>query len=196
MCYIANIIFFTRNLLGFKINDYFLTTRYLNGGYKLSFLESYKHLKKICGDIMNDERRLSAYIDAMAQKSNGSFYVRGWDYDLKQLKHYRWVRNQITHEPGCTEQNMCNPNDAIWFDDFYARIMNQTDPLALYHQATKSRPVQHSSKVKKQSQINCDSTNKMDKYSYKHNKDVSCNFMGCFALIVCILFIIVMLLYY
>ena len=33
-------------------------------------------------------------------------------------------------------QNMCDPSDALWLDDFYSRIMNQTDPLALYHKAT------------------------------------------------------------
>lgn len=55
----------------------------------MGFIESYKHLEKICGEIMNDERRLTAYIDEMLEKSNGAFYVRGWDDDLKHLKHYR-----------------------------------------------------------------------------------------------------------
>ena len=60
---------------------------------------------------------------------------------MKNLKHYRWVRNQISHEPGCTEQNMCEPEDKLWLDEFYSRIMNQTDPLSLYHRATRPRPV-------------------------------------------------------
>ena len=60
---------------------------------------------------------------------------------MKYLKLYRWVRNQISHEPGCTEQNMCDPEDELWLDEFYSRIMNQTDPLSLYHQATRPRPV-------------------------------------------------------
>lgn len=55
----------------------------------MGFIESYKHLEKICGEIMNDERRLSAYIDEMLKKPNGAFYVSGWNEDLKQLKHYR-----------------------------------------------------------------------------------------------------------
>lgn len=53
----------------------------------MGFIESYKHLEKICGEIMNDERRLSAYIDEMLKKPNGAFYVIGWNEDLKQLKH-------------------------------------------------------------------------------------------------------------
>ena len=44
-------------------------------------------------------------------------------------------RNQISHEPGCTEQNMCKPEDEVWINNFYNRIINQTDPLAHYHKA-------------------------------------------------------------
>ena len=74
----------------------------------------------------------------MINTPRGSFYVRTWDDDLKNLKHYRWVRNQISHEPGCTESNMCEPEDVTWLDQFYARIMNQTDPLSLYYKAYSS----------------------------------------------------------
>ena len=115
----------------------------------MGFIDSYKHLEKICGEVLNDDRRLSAYIDEMRNSPRGSFYVRGWDNDLKQLNHYRWIRNQIAHEPECTEQNMCTPNDAMWLDNFYSRIMNQTDPLALYSKATKPRPAQKSAQAHK-----------------------------------------------
>ena len=50
-------------------------------------------------------------------------------------KHYRWVRNQISHEPGCNESNMCELDDEIWLNHFYSRIMNQTDPLSMYRKA-------------------------------------------------------------
>lgn len=117
----------------------------------MSFIDSYKHLEKLCGEILNDDRRLSAYIDEMIKISGGPFYVTGWTDDLKQLKHYRWIRNQIVHEPSCTEENMCEPNDELWLNNFYHRIMNQTDPLALYAKATKrssiSKPSQTSKSV-------------------------------------------------
>ena len=85
----------------------------------------------------------------MINTPRGSYLVRGWDDDLKQLKHYRWVRNKIAHEPDCTEQNMCEPSDTVWLDDFCSRIMNQTDPLALYSKATKPRPAQKSAQAHK-----------------------------------------------
>ena len=106
----------------------------------MGFIDSYKHLEKLCGEVLNDDRRVSAYIDEMLRTPMGSYYVRTWDEDLKNLKHYRWVRNQISHEPDCTEQNMCKPEDELWLDEFYSRIMNQTDPLSQYRRATSPRP--------------------------------------------------------
>lgn len=105
----------------------------------MGFMDSYKHLEKLCGEVMGDDRRVSAYIDEMLRLSRGASLVRGWNDDLKNLKHYRWVRNQIVHEPDCTEETMCDPGDAQWLDDFYDRIMDQTDPLALYRKATRTR---------------------------------------------------------
>ena len=98
----------------------------------MGFIESYKRLERLCGDLLNDDRRISAYIDEMISLPRGAYLVRGWDDDLKRLKHYRWVRNQIAHEPDCSEENMCEPSDVVWIDVFYSRIMNQTDPLAMY----------------------------------------------------------------
>lgn len=108
----------------------------------MSFIESYKHLDKICGEMFETQYGVSAYIEEMLNNPHGSFLVIGWENDLKQLKHYRWIRNQIVHEPDCIEQNMCEPCDIVWLDDFYSRIMNQTDPLALYSKATKPRQAQ------------------------------------------------------
>lgn len=108
----------------------------------MGFIDSYKRLEKLCGDVLGDERRVSAYIDEMLNAPRGAYLVTGWNEDLKTLKHYRWVRNRIVHDPGCTEENMCEPGDALWLDNFCSRIMDQTDPLALYHKATRPCPAQ------------------------------------------------------
>lgn len=145
----------------------------------MGFIDSYKHLEKLCGEVLNDDRHISAYIDEMLNNPRGSYLVRDWDNDLKQLKHYRWVRNQIAHEPGCSEENMCNTSDAFWLDNFYLRIMNQSDPLALYYQATKPQTVQQSYKVQQPQQTystyNQPNTNR---------KKSSCNSTGCIIFIV------------
>ena len=105
----------------------------------MGFIDSYKYVEKLCGEIYRDERRLSAYIDEMQNTLDGAYYVRGWADDLQMLKHCRWLRNKIVHEPGCTEENMCEPEDELWLDDFYDRIMCQTDPLAQYAAAIRQR---------------------------------------------------------
>lgn len=108
----------------------------------MGFIDSYKHLEKLCGEIFNDKRGISVYIDEMTSAYRGSYLVSGWDEDFKRLKNYRRIRNKIVHEPGYSEENMCKPEDAKWLEDFYLRIMNQTDPLTLYHKAIQPRKPQ------------------------------------------------------
>ena len=108
----------------------------------MSFIDSYKRLEKLCSEIYNDNHGVSSYIDEMINTPIGARYVSGWDEDLKQLKHYRWVRNQIVHDPGCTEENMCEYEDAQWLDNFRSRIMEANDPLALYRKARNPQPAQ------------------------------------------------------
>lgn len=108
----------------------------------MSFIDSYKRLEKLCSEMYSDTHGLSTYIDEMIGKPNGSYYVSGWNEDLNQLKHYRWIRNQIVHEPGCTEENMCEPGDMQWLDNFYSRIMSTNDPLALYRKVRSPHRVQ------------------------------------------------------
>ena len=107
----------------------------------MSFIESYKHLDKICGEMFETQYGVSAYIEEMINTPRGSYLVKGWDDDLKQLKHYRWVRNQIVHELDCYEETMCEAGDDEWLEDYYDRIMNQSDPLAMYRKATRPQPV-------------------------------------------------------
>ena len=96
----------------------------------MSFQEAYKRLEKLCGEITGDTQRgVTAYIEAMEAEHSGRAVI-GWDDDLRMLKHCRWVRNQISHEPGCTEENTCEPGDAAWAERFRERIMTGDDPLA------------------------------------------------------------------
>ena len=105
----------------------------------MKFMETYKRLERLCGEMLGEERPISAYIEEMKRKPEGASFVKGWGHDLKKLDHYRWVRNQISHNPACDEDNMCNAADVQWIEDFYQRLLNQTDPLALYCTAKEMR---------------------------------------------------------
>ena len=149
----------------------------------MSFIDSYKRLEKLCSEIYSENNGLSVYIDEMNNNSNGSYYVLGWDEDLKQLKHYRWKRNKIVHEPGCTEENMCAPEDSKWLDSFYLRIMSAKDPLALYRKVRIAHTVQ-SSKYKCSPEPTSFTCSKHQKVSQKP--------VGCIIyLISCIIIIVV-----
>ena len=49
----------------------------------MGFIDSYKHLEKLCGEILNDERKVSAYIDEMINTPRGVCLVRGGFEGLK-----------------------------------------------------------------------------------------------------------------
>ena len=106
----------------------------------MSFIDSYKRLEKLCNEIYGNG--VKSYIEEMSNIPMGSRFVTKWDEDLKKLKHYKWVRNQISHDPDCTENNMCEPDDAQWLDNFRSRIMAANDPLALYRKARNPQPAQ------------------------------------------------------
>lgn len=97
----------------------------------MGFIDSYKRLEKLLNEIYGDNHGISTYIDEMVI-CDGSYCVSDWKKDLKQLKHYRWVRNQIVHEPNCTEENMCTYEDIQWINNFYLRVMDANDPIAKY----------------------------------------------------------------
>ena len=94
----------------------------------MGFIDEYKRLEKLCGQALGEDGRVTAYIDAMRAIPDGERYVSTWQEDLKRLKHYRWMRNRIVHEPDCNEKNMCAPEDAKW--------LRNKDPLTLYLKAT------------------------------------------------------------
>ena len=139
----------------------------------MGFMDSYKRLEKLCGEVMNDDRKVSAYIDEMYRLSNGFDSVEGWREDLKQLKHYRRVRNQIVHDPGCTEENMCELGDAEWIDQFYWRIMNGTDPLTKYR--------------KKMQRVTPVTRNNPPTYRAEHHWDFDAALSGCMPIVLVLL---------
>ena len=145
----------------------------------MSFIDSYKRLEKLCSEMYDDNHGVSSYIDEMINNPIGSRYVCGWDEDLKHLKHYRWVRNQIVHEPDCSEENMCEYGDSEWLNDFHSRIMSGNDPLALYRKARNPRVAQKP----KETQTN--------EYTYpKYNQRSAPRTTGCLTYLIGVLLVI------
>lgn len=159
----------------------------------MSFIESYKHLDKICGEMFETQYGVSAYIEEMLNNPHGSFLVRGWENDLKQLKHYRWIRNQIVHEPDCYEETMCEAGDDEWLDDFYGRIINQTDPLAMCRKATRPQPVAKSAQNHELAQLQYTYSEQPNRSKHKSKKVVR---WIVFSIIVAIVLLYLVLKYF
>ncbi len=101
-----------------------------NINYQL--LEAYKLLDKICREMYRGEKGVTAYIDNMKSvPAYESRNIPNWNSDLHQLIALRHLRNRLTHECGTLEQELCTQSEIIWLNEFYSRILKQTDPIAL-----------------------------------------------------------------
>lgn len=114
----------------------------------MSFIDSYKRLDRLCKDSLNDNRGISAYIDKMMNLPLSYMHSYEWSNDLKKLKHYRHIRNQIAHDVGCYEEDMCNIDDEIWLDDFYERIIKRDDPLSIYFRTVAKKKKEENKRPK------------------------------------------------
>lgn len=115
----------------------------------IEFQEQYKSLDKLCRDMYSSNDGVSAYIRDMENSpSNYSYSVYSWDDTYRQLKHARWMRNQLAHDTPI-DACLCTQNDIDWLKSFYDAIFNGTDPLTLAHKA--DRPTRRIIYTKKES---------------------------------------------
>lgn len=101
----------------------------------MGFMKSYKHLDNLCRDM--NGVGVTGYIEDMDKSVNGPYHVPGWQSDYRTLKHYRYIRNRIAHDDDADEDNICCVEDELWLENFYQRIMEQNDPLALYRKSVR-----------------------------------------------------------
>lgn len=100
----------------------------------LEFLDVYKNLDELCKQIFASDIGVSKYINEMEKEIQGSMRVTGWEKDYKQLKHMRWVRNQLVHDTNSFERNIVTLDDIEWLKHFHSRIISCSDPFALLNQ--------------------------------------------------------------
>ena len=89
----------------------------------MQFLNAYVALDTLCNDIFSVKNGVSAYIEEIERKG---LYDR-YDYDYNQLKHVRWLRNQLMHE---TYAESCSHDDIEFVENFREKIMQERDPLS------------------------------------------------------------------
>jgi len=105
----------------------------------VEFQEKYKQLDAICKDMFSSRDGVTQYIYEM-EKTDWQYrrFVLDWDDTYKQLKHMRCLRNQLAHETGTFDSDLCTEYDIEWLTDFYNSILHTTDPLAMVGKAVRA----------------------------------------------------------
>lgn len=105
-----------------------------------NFFEEYKRLDKLCGELYGDQHGVSHYIDDMKDVPKNSYlHISNWKTDLEQLIRLRHIRNYLAHTEGAFNEEICTQKDIEWSQNFYKRILNQSDPIATLYQYSEEK---------------------------------------------------------
>ena len=111
----------------------------------LKFYEAYKKLDQLCKQVLSSNYGVSEYI---AKMENTVWQerqdVQSWNDDLKQLRHVRWIRTDLSHRPGSFEETVCTQDDIDWIHEFYIKLLNQTDPVSLLSHICSKKAIKFS----------------------------------------------------
>ena len=116
------------------------------GYLNYEFFDEYKALDNLCRDIYGEspDKKLgvSMYIEDMEKNfSRGSFEISGWESDYNHLKYVRNIRNELAQSRNSITVDICSHEDIDFVRFFRARILNQTDPIAMLRkQVPQTRP--------------------------------------------------------
>lgn len=88
----------------------------------MGFIDTYKKLEEECNQRFNTKHGISVYIEEMIKHPDGPNFIPSWKYDLKNLKHCRYIRNKIVHEVDCNEKNMSTIEDIRFLNNFYKKV--------------------------------------------------------------------------
>ena len=114
---------------------------------QIEFLEEYKYVDKICREMFGTEKGVTAYIEQLDETPmTVRYWIIEWNDEYGQLKHIRWLRNQIAHS---TEYVECTQSDLEWLKDFHNRLLTQQDLLAKAHRVIKESQIQRQQQLAK-----------------------------------------------
>ncbi|MDE6361872.1 MAG: hypothetical protein K2L53_02730, partial [Clostridia bacterium] len=97
----------------------------------VEFIEQYKRLDKLCKEKLNSNEGVTSYIVEMETTPyETTAEISAWDATYKQIKHFRWMRNQLVHEISFDE-DFCSNEDIKIIKNLYELIIKAQDPLSL-----------------------------------------------------------------
>ncbi len=97
----------------------------------VEFLEQYKRLDKLCKEMLDSNEGVSSYICEMETTPyETTAEISAWDTTYKQIKNFRWMRNQLVHEISI-DDDFCTKEDIDSIKKLYELIVNTQDPLSI-----------------------------------------------------------------
>lgn len=116
------------------------------------FINAFKRLEKLCSEVYGQQHGVTQYIDDLEHTLLRSYGSSGGKSELERLKELRHMRNQMVHDADSDVHY--TKADVQFLEDFYERIMNQTDPLAVYRKKKEaSRRVNNVQKIEKPTRV-------------------------------------------
>ena len=114
---------------------------------QVELLEEYKYVDKICQEMLGAGKGVTAYIEQLDETPmTVRYWSTEWNDEYKQLKHVRWLRNQIAHSTGTVD---CTQSDLEWLKGFHNRLLTQQDLLAKAHRVIKESQIQRQQQLAK-----------------------------------------------
>ena len=108
---------------------------------QIEFLDEYKYVDKICREMFGTEKGVTAYIEQLDETpATVRYWITEWNDEYRQLKHIRWLRNQIVHSTVSVE---CTQRDLDWLKGFHNRLLTQQDLLAKAHRVIQESQIQN-----------------------------------------------------
>lgn len=105
------------------------------------FFDEFKALDHLCRDIYGESTDnklgVTLYLEDMGRHaSQGVSKVSGWVSDYNRLKSARNIRNELAHSRNSMTVDICSQEDIDFVRSFRARILDQTDPIAMLRKQT------------------------------------------------------------
>ena len=96
----------------------------------IAFLQQYIKLDSLLADMLNSDRGVSDYLEAMQNEERRAQILRvpGWMEDYHALHHLRHLRNFIVHESCAAD--ISTQEDLDDLQAFYQRAMSGDDPFS------------------------------------------------------------------
>ena len=127
------------------------------GYLNYEFFDEFKALDNLCRDIygesVDNKLGVTLYLEDMDSNAyQGAFKIYGWASDYNRLKSARNIRNELAHSRNSMTVDICSQEDIDFVRSFRAKILNQTDPLAMLRKQSAQPRFSTTSQPKRQPQ--------------------------------------------